>query len=38
MRAFAFAVRDFLNEPQVLAVDVSAYHGAVGQLIEVSRL
>lgn len=35
MRAFAFAVADFLNEPQVLAIDASAYHGAVGQLIKV---
>jgi hypothetical protein len=35
MRAFAFALADFLNEPQVLAIDTSAYHGAVGGLIKV---
>ena len=35
MRAFAFAVADFLNEPKVLSIDLSAYHGALGQLIKV---
>jgi hypothetical protein len=35
LRPFAFAVADFLNEPEVLAIDLSAYHGAVGQLIKV---
>jgi hypothetical protein len=35
MRAFAFAVADFLNEPKVMAIDTSAYHGAVGGLIKV---
>lgn len=35
MRAFAFAVADFLNPPEVLAIDLRAYHGAVGQAIKV---
>jgi hypothetical protein len=35
MRAFAFAVADFLNPPRVLAIDTSAYHGAVGNVIKV---
>lgn len=35
MRPFAFAVADFLNEPQVLGIDTSAFHGAVGQRIKV---
>lgn len=35
MRPFAFVVADFLNEPEVLGIDTSAYHGAVGQRIKV---
>jgi hypothetical protein len=35
MRLFPFALADFLNEPEVLAIDTSAYHGAVGQRIRV---
>ena len=34
-RPFAFAVADFLNPPQVMAIDTSAFHGAVGDLIKV---
>jgi hypothetical protein len=33
--AFAFALADFLNEPTVLSIDMSAYHGALGDLIKV---
>ena len=36
--AFAFAVADFLNEPVVLAIDMSAYHGGVGQVIKVRAI
>ena len=35
MRPFAFAVADFLNEPQILFIDTSAYHGAVGERIKI---
>ena len=35
MRAFALAVADFLNPPQVMAIDTSAYHGGLGDLIKV---
>ena len=35
MRTRAFAFRDFFKEPVVQQIDVSDYHGAIGQLIKV---
>jgi hypothetical protein len=37
-RPFAFALADFLNEPEVLAIDLAAYHGAVGESIKVRAI
>ena len=35
IRVSAFAVADFLNPPEVVGIDISAYHGALGDLIKV---
>jgi hypothetical protein len=35
MRSFAFALADFLKEPVVQSIDLSAYHGRVGDLVTV---
>lgn len=35
MKPRPFAVRDFFNEPVVQLIDVSEYHGTVGQVIKV---
>ena len=35
MRFYAFAVADYLNPPEVVAIDASGYHGVVGQSFTV---
>lgn len=35
LRSLPFAVRDFLTPPHVDAIDATAYHGAIGDVIKV---
>ena len=36
--AFAFALGDFLNAPEVKTIDATGYHGDIGDVIKVSAI